>query len=99
MKFYHGTNETTWIEIQRCGYLKPCTIDPRLGEKKSLHFADGPDIAKNYGSVVLEIEWDRPVMNANQNTSFAIFEMVPLSKIRKLSKEEIKSWSPYKNHK
>jgi len=96
MKYYHGTSEKNWLAIKESGYLLPNTADLRLDRlKNSLHLADGPDIAKKYGSVVLEIEWDGDVIPANQGNSLATFNKIPISNIKRLSEAEIRKWTPY----
>jgi len=93
--YYHGTTEEKWQQIQHDGELKPLTKDIIRFQTNVLFVANGPDIAKNYGSVVLEVNYNNVPCIVNNN-SIAIFESIPYENLRKLDENEIRKWIPIK---
>ena len=55
MKFYHGTDEATWGTIQKEGML--WGVRP-LAKSRATYLALSKEEAKQYGNVVLEVEYD-----------------------------------------
>lgn len=66
-KFYHGTNQHGWEETLKQGYLlhKRATKDfPNMSP--CTYLAVDLEEAKQYGDVVLEVEYD-PTINPDKN--------------------------------
>ena len=97
MKFYHGTSEENWNQIQKdgClfGYDRIFSNDRKtvLQEFRKTYLAAERVDAEKYGDVILEVEYD-PYREGAQCNSFCegcwqirVYEPIPIENVKRIS--------------
>ena len=85
MKFYHGTSQSAWQQIQNEGIL----FGDRGTRGRCTYLAAEIEEAKCYGEVVLEVDYD-PLKNVKANNyiegcwQFRVYEPIPISQIKEI---------------
>lgn len=86
MKFYHGTSEDNWKRIQEEGVLWG---ERGYGVSRCTYLAIDEKEASNYGSILLEIEYD-PFENPEENNycencwQVRVYEPIPIENISRI---------------
>lgn len=85
MKFYHGTTEESWSEIQKEGVLFG---KRNFAKCKATYLTTDEDEAKCYGPVLLEVEYnplEHPHMNnyADGCWQFRVYEPIEITNIKR----------------
>ena len=99
MTFYHGTSEERWALIQKDGYLWGYRVhngEPTLGYRYT-YLTPDIDIAKKYGDVMLEVEYEPVGINGEAIDNygfdppkgmtcwqFSVFVPISLNKVKKI---------------
>lgn len=96
MKFYHGTTEENWEQIQKdgqlFGYDRILSNDRKtvLQEFRKTYLATDMEEAECYGDVVLEVEYDPYKKGARCNSfnedcwQIRVYEPIPISNIKRI---------------
>lgn len=100
MKFYHGTTQENWEQIQKdgelYGYDRIWSNDRKtiLHEHRVTYLATEKEEAGCYGDVILEVEYNPYDKNAQCNHfeegcwQIRVYEPIPLSNIRRIDMGE-----------
>lgn len=89
MKFYHGTNEDAWNNIQKEGILFGRRFVGNKEIDRCTYLAVDIEEAKCYGKVVLEVEYN-PYEHKKMNNyiedcwQLRVYEPIPISNINKI---------------
>lgn len=85
MKFYHGTDTEGWGKIQAEGML--WGVRP-LAKSRATYLALSKEEAKQYGNVVLEVEYDpNPGVDDNYNPEawqLRVYVPILMNKVKRL---------------
>lgn len=94
MKFYHGTSEAAWAEIQREGQLwgkrEPITFEDGVTTNPSrctyLSVGDALEAAQ-YGDIVLEVDYEPGSKTDNYSDGcwqVRVYDPIPLEQVRRI---------------
>ncbi len=100
MKFYHGTTQENWEQIQKdgelFGYTRIVSNDRKtvLQEFRLTYLATEKKDAECYGDVILEVEYDPYREGAQCNAydkgcwQLRVYEPIPLENVKLVSKSD-----------
>lgn len=92
MKFYHGTNEYGFENTKKQGFLLHERKIEGYNPEPCVYLATDPEEAKNYGDIVLEVEYDpykNPKKNNYQEGCWQVRVYEPIYKYKIWKKENV----------